>query len=451
MAVDTATLSPAQLYKMSPAQQNQYLASLPADQAAAEHQALVAYTQQVGAANQSYLRKAITKMVVCPPAGGGINQKYAANTSLVYNFPTAGGANIRELIIALDLKITPATGTSATYAWTPAGLYALFNQISITYGGNTLHQIRPYFLKLLDQIRNKMWLPYDQVLSGLNADSTVSTNISTGQPTLTGGTATTVKVRLRVPFQLHRLSPVGMLPIQGQGTAGQITLTCAPTIGAANPDPLNVPINFTGGSGNAITIDGTECTVTVYAVYHDGTNFESKDAMHLSLENLPATQYVIEPATITNLTAGSIQRGRIATLAQHYVVASVLVDGVQSTNFSTAANITGLEMDMDSAGQNKFFSFGAGNNTGYYDYAEQIRHIYGQDLDTGVILWVNGLQFNTVNPDDQNGAQVLDMRSGHWPDVNLGVQVGAVSSTNFTPRLETYLFSLNDQGLVIAG
>lgn len=447
---ETALLSPDQLFKMSAAQQNAYFASLKPDQAAAEKTKLNDYKKHVNNANVTYLQKSLDKYMLCPPSGGGTSANYAPNTALQFNLPSAGGAYVRELEVSIDIKVSLATGTTAVYAWTPAGAFAWFSDISITYGGNTQHHIRPYFLKVLSTIRRKQWLSNAQVLSGLNADATVTANVSQAQPTLTAGGTAVSKFKFRIPMQLHRFSPVGMLPVQGQGTKGQITFTCATAMGAANADPLATPINFVSGSGHSVTLDATEKTVTVFAIYNDGVNMESKNNLSLNMENLPTAQYIVDQQ-LNPVAAGSVQRQHISALMQHYIAISVVVDGVQSSSFSTAGNISSLELDMDTAGMNKFFYYGPSNNTTYYDYAERVRDIYGQDLDTGVILWANGLQFNTVDPDDNSGSQVLDMRSGHWPDVNYGVQLGSVSNANFAARIETYLFSLNDAGLVIAG
>ncbi len=447
----TATLlTPDQLSKMSTTQQQAYLAGLTPDQATAERTALANYHRQMVSSNTTYLRKSYEKYAICPPNGGGVSATYASGTSLVFNLPSAGGAYLKELIVEVDIKFTPATGTSATYGWTPAGAMAWFSDININYGGQTLHHIRPYFLKVMETIRFKQWLANASVLSGLGADSTTTGLLSQAQPTLTGGTAAVSKFRFRIPMQLQKNNPIGLLPIQGQGTAGQITLTTAATLGAANPDPMQVPINYTGGSGNGITLDSTEKTITVKALYVDGSNYENKQPMSLSLDGLPASMYVVDQP-LNNLTSGSVQRNRITSQMVHYLAASVIIDGVQSTAFTTEANVTSIELDQDAAGQNKFWYYGAGNNTDFANYLERIRHTFGQDLDMGVILWTDATQFGTVDADNADGTQVLDMRAGHWSNVNYGVQVGSVSTTNFTPRIETYLFSMNDAGLIVAG
>lgn len=444
---EVALLSPDQLYRMSSKQQNDYFASLKPDQAAMEKQKLQAFKQHINGMNLTYLEQAVDRYATCPPTGGGQSATYAPGTTLNFNFPTAGGAYLRELEVTVDIKFTPATGTSATYAWSAAGAWAWFSTIEILYNGQ-LHRIRPYHLKVWDTIRFKQWLANEQVLSGLNADSGTTSNIAQAQPALTGGTPAVSKFKFRIPLQLHRRSPVGMLPMQGQGTKGQINFICASTLGASNCDPMQVPINYSGGSGNAITLDSTEKTITVNAIYNDGTNYASKNPLALHLEKLPASQHIIDQQ-LTPLTAGNILRQRISTQQPHYLVTSVVIDGNSSTVFCATSNLAVIELDQDAAGQNKFWQFGSANNTNLYDYYSRMRRIYGQDLDPGVILWVNATQFNTVDNDNSDGNQVLDMSSGKWTDVNIGLQVSSVSTSNFTPRVETYLFSRNDAGLII--
>lgn len=450
-ATDSQLLTPQQLFSMTDAQRNAYYASLSPDQAAQEKAALQNYIRQVSDANRAYLQQSVDKYAVCPAAGGAVSNVYAAGATLNYNFPTAGGAYIREFEILFDIKFTPATGTSATYAWSAAGAYAWVSEIDIVYNGQQA-RIRPYFLKVLDILRYKQWLPFAQVLSGLVADATTNANVSQAMPALTGGSAAVSKFRVRLPLQLMRWSPVGMLPTQGQGTKGQINLICASTLvntGAANQaDPMLVPIVWTGGTGPAITLDATEKTITIFAIYNDGTNFGSKTPLALHLEGLPTVQYVIDQQ-LNPLTAGTIVRQRITTLQKHVVALSVVIDGNSATAFCATSNFVEIELDQDSAGQNRFWVYGAPNNTTLFDYYERFRNLYGQDLDPGNILWVNALHYNAVDTDNTNGTQILNMSPGNWTDINYGLQVTSVSTTFTTPRVETYLFTINDAGLVL--
>lgn len=441
----TMTLTPDQLLSMSPAQQNAYFAGQP-DGGAAAKKSLADWKSAINNANTAYLQKSLDRYAVCPPTGGGNTAPFVAGTTLNFNFPTAGGAFLRELEFVINITFTPAVGTGAAYAWTPAGAYAWITEIDVIYNGQQA-RVRPYFLKVLDAIRNKQWLPYAQVVTSLNSDATTNNNVSAAQPAMTPGSPATSLFRFRMPLQLQRWSPVGMLPMQGQGTKGQINLQLPTTIFALNADPMLVPILQTAGTGGAVAF-GT-ANIQVNAIYNDGTNMDSKTPLSLSLANLPTAQYIIDQQ-LNPLTSGTLLRQRISTLLNHYVALSVVIDGVQSTKFATVTNIAQIELDQDAAGQNKFWVYGSPNGTTFYEYLERIRHYFGQDLDTGVILWVNALQYNAIDTDNQNGNQPLNMTSGAWTDVNYGIQVTTATTTNFTPRVETYLFSRNDAGLVLA-
>jgi len=441
-------LPPAQLAALSPAQQQAYLSGLNQQQAAAEQSALADYKRAVNRDNTNYLMQSLDKYAICPSqAGGGSSATYALGTTLYFNFPSMGGGYVRELLIEVDIKFTANGTTSPTVAWTPAGAYAWFSEIGILYNGQQA-KIRPYLLKVLDQIKYKQRLPYNQVLSGLDADSTTTNFIAAAQPAITAGTAAISKFFFRLPMQLHRWSPIGMLPAQGQGTKGQVYMVCTGTAIAINPDPLAVPLNLTAGTAPTFSLDSTEKTITCWAIYNDGTNMASKTPLPLHLENLPTAQYIID-SQLNPLSSGTLLKNRLLTLEKHYIVLSVIVDGVQSTSFATTANITEIALAQDSNAQNLFWLYGTQNNTTMNNYFERIRQLYGQDLDPGVILWVNAEQFNTVDADDAAGAQVLDMTTGHWTDTNLCVQLTSVSNTNFAARMETYIFCLNDAGLVL--
>ena len=456
MSIPTATpsalLSPDALSALSTGQRQAYLNGLTPAQQQQEQAALAAYQNHINGGNTKYLQKSVNKYAICPPTSGGITSNYLTSTTLNFNFPTAGGAYLRLLEITVNIICT-VTGTAPL--WTAAGAWAWFSEIDIIYNGQQ-SRIRPYFLKVLQQTLYQEWMMTNQVSNGsetvggtnvagkLVSDSTITANTAAAQPVITSGVAFTSKFKFRVPLQLMRWSPVGMLPMQGQGTKGQVNIITASAIAAVNADPLTTPITVTALTSAVLGAATVQCM----AIYCDGVNLESKTPLGLQLANLPTAQFIIDQ-TLAPLTAGTIVRQRLTTLLPHYIVCSIIIDGNQSTSFALAGNIAQIELDQDAAGQNKFFVFGPPNNTTVYDYYTGIRQIYGQDLDTGVIMWVNATQFNTVDPSDSNGTQVLNMTPGNWTDVNYGLQVNATSSVNFTPRVETYLFSRNDAGLVL--
>jgi hypothetical protein len=136
---------------------------------------------------------------------------------------------------------------------------------------------------------------------------------------------------------------------------------------------------------------------------------------------------------------------------QHYLVIAVCMDGKVAGQFVTAlSNIAVLTLDMDSVGQNSFSRVGTGTNVSVFDYYYRMRRIYGQDfLDEGVFIPVDGAHRGITNPDNSDGVRLLNMTSGGWSDVNVGVQFTSVGNV-YTPRIAVYLVSLNPAGLKVA-
>jgi hypothetical protein len=442
----------AQLASMSPAQQQAYFNNLPPDQAAQQQAQLVAYKR---GQNAAYLAQAVRKIAVAPPVSGGTTQAWAAGASLLYNFPTAAGAFAAELLITANLTVTPATGTSATYFTNPSAPWSVFQEVQVLYNGMQC-RLRPYLIKVFDTMRGYAHMaPIGGNTPGgvaapaaagnqLFANATLSTALYSGVPAVVGS-ANTWNFVFRIPLNaLHQLSAEGMLPMQGSGTKPQVNIICAGLTMA--DDPLLFPLSANGGSGNAVTITGTvKCEI----VYYDGTNFGGPNPISLDITGLPTVQYIIE-TPLTPLAGGVMQRQRIAALLQHYYVVSILIDAQQKGAFATVGNIVNLELDQDSVGQNRFFAFGQSNNVSPNDFFENIRRTFGQDLDAGVIPWIAAEAYNTEDADTRMGTQVLNMTAGGWTDVHHAYQVTAVGAVaTITPRVETFLVSLNPAGLVL--
>lgn len=443
-------LTTGQLAAMTPAQQQAYLSSMDAASAAQQQAALQAYKAQ---SNASYLALCAEKIATCFPASGGVTANYATGQTLIYNFPTASGGFAKDLLITVNLNITPATGTGAAYSYTAAGFYALFSEIQILFNG-TQARVRPYLLKVMEMGRFR-GAPTPSSVNVGNAVTAINTAIATFQPTLTPGSASQINAVFRVPLNaLHALSPVGMLPIQGAGTKAQIVLMCATSLFGSDP-MMNVIYGTAGTAGWGVTVNAGS-TVKVECIYMDGTNYNSPQPLSLDLVGVPTAQYIID-TPLTPISAGIVQRQRIATLLQHYLVVAVVIDGVQSNSFSTVGNIQGLELDQDSVGQNKFWQYGSANNVSVNDFWEHLRHTWAQDFDQGVIPYIWAQAYGQENPDNRMGNQILNMTAGGWTDIHHGYILGAVNSggatfggTAIVGRVELYLVSLNPAGLVMA-
>lgn len=433
------------LVGMTPTQRRDYLSSVsPSDQAAASAAVASARAQ----ANADYLARAEESIATCFPTSGGISAPYVAGQTNIYNLPTAEGAMIKELLFTVSINVTLATGTSATYAATAGGAIAGAAQgidtIEVNYNG-VQAKLRPMLTFILEWLKGYGRSP-NWVVNAGNSDTTIESALKSF--TLTAGTTTWVSTfRLRLNA-LHPHDPAGILPSMGSVTPGFVKVNCAQAL--LGNDPILNTVYGSGGTGNAVTINaGTSTFVKVEAIYTDGTHLGGPVPLLLDLAGEPTCQYIMDQ-TLQPLAAGSIQRQKIATLQQHYFVISIVVDGVQQASFSTVGNLTGFELDKDSVGQNKFKQFGTGTNISVNDFYEYLRNTFGQDMPVeGIIPWVVAPAFGTMNADNRNGTRVLNMTPGGWTDVHHAYQLTSTGS-NGTPRVETYVVSLNPEPLVKA-
>ena len=428
------------------AQRQQAIAALPANQQADVTAQVAGMQRQM---NQDYMRRSLVLQAVCPPSSGsGTTQNYSAGQDLIFNFPTAGDAFVRALLIKLNLTVVTAAGTGATYAANAGIPYSLIDRIRVNYNG-TQHNFRPIFLKYWEKMRGFGRDRSGVVLSGssvTDVQNLIEANIPAPAAVVAAGSANYI-FTMRVPLNMHDLDPRGLLPSMGAGTQGQVEVICAPQ--ALGPDPILNTIAATGGTGNAVTVTGT---VEVDVEYSDGSNLQSQNPLQLSLAGLPTVQ-MLEDEVLSPLTAGTVNNHKVATLLQHVAVVSILVDGQQSGKFSTIGNIQALALAKDAVLSNRFFGFGAQyGNIAVSNFFERLRRRYGQDLsDDGVIVWVDALTDNVIDPDTREGVNVLNMTSNGWTDVHHGYQVGAVGAVaTITPRVVTHVFAINPAGLGIS-
>lgn len=403
------------------------------------------------AANANFLRTTLRKQAVCPPAAGaGINQAYSSGQTLIYDVPTANGAFLESILVECNLTVNPAVGTGSAYALNAGAPWTLIDTILVEYG-STQAKLRPLVLKYLELFQGYERSQPEQINTGTSV--TFVGNTVWGTPfNLTTNTNNPWKFWFRLPLRRLPRRAAGMLPIQGDSTKCQVKIVLASSaLGPANNapgDPILTTISTTAGTGGAVTVAGT---IEVVAEYRDGTNLLSPRPLSLDLTGEPTIQYIID-RQLNPLTAGSILRQKIDSKLQHLYLLSIIVDGLQATKFASDSNLQVLELDQDSGGQNAFARYGVtGANIGITEFLEQFREarLFGQDVDEGVIPWVPGPAALGTAADLLEGNSYLNMMPpGGWTDTNYAVQVGSVSSTNFTPRVETYCVSVNPLGLI---
>lgn len=437
-AQPTQVMTSASLAGLSPAERQAYFQSLSPDQSQAAQADFASYVKR---ANAHYMALTQKKRAYCPPLGGGTTATFAAGASLVFDFPSAGGAFAEALEVVCNIGLTFAAGTGATYALNQLAPLTLFDRIMVTLNGQQ-HNFRPYILNYLGLLRGygKSGEP-TSVLAG-NSDSNYQA-IMNGTEAVTSGT-NQWKFMFRIPLNpLNEVNPAGMLPMMSNGAKPQITIQCAPTL--MGNDPILNAVRTTAGTGAAVTV-GATATIQVNVIYRDGTNKWSPSALALDLSNVPTVQY-IQDQTLTQFVAGVINRQRITTLLQHYLVLSAVVDGVTAGSLAATSNLGYFELAMDSVGQNTFYRFGTGTNIAVYDYFEDLRRQFGQDLPEGIIPWVVGWGENTSNTDNREGVAALNMMEGGWTDVHIGINPTSTGANSNGPRVETHLVALNPAGL----
>lgn len=440
----SATLTPDQLAVMSPDQRAAYLSSLPTDQQAAAAQQM---QMAVREANRVFMRRSIEKVATCPPtAGGGVTtQAYVLGASLSFDFPTANGGYAIALIINVSVNATLAAGSGATYAANAACPYNFLKEIDVLYNGNQI-RTHPYFLKVLGLLGGYGKTQPNTVISG-NSVTNYQSNFGTFPVPVTAATRT-YQYKYILPLNaLARDNAAGVLPLQGVGNKAQIKLVCADAL--MGNDPLLNPFSAAGGTGNAVTVNAGASTVcNVDVIYLDGTNLWQPTNLQLSLVDEPTVQYYWDIQYSPLLTT-NVMVQKIGVLLKHYVVCSLFIDGTSATSFCNSTNLSVLRFAQDMVGQNSFIKYGLDSNVAVNDFFFQRRMQYEQDLDEGVIIWVDAMTRGIVDPDNRHGEQALNMEADGWTSATHGYQTTTINTLGTFGRIETFLLSLNSKGLKI--
>lgn len=449
-AMQTQTLMPAQLATMTPADQANYLNRLPPSQRQTVQAGMVAAVQSN---NRDFMRRSIQKIAYCPVAGGsGITANYVAGNALVFDLPVIGGGYAVGLLVSYNLTLTSTNNPFPT----PAAPFNLFQELDLNYNGAQI-RTHPYTIKLLSQARGHLWLPQFGVPPGFNSVPTIQAQLN-GTPS--GANGATWVGKMYLPFNALAWDSVpGILPVMGVGNKPQLKLFCASsTIG---PDPLLNPLAPSVNTSTATF--GTTGTVNVDMVYLDGTNLTSPTPLQANITQEPTLQWYWD-TPLNPLNANLLQRQHIATLLEHWYVWSVVIDGNQSGTFANpnapiaTGNIVAMDLSPDSVGQINFVKYGLNTNISIMDFYERRRQEKVQDLDYGVIPWIEAPIRSIPDPDNHNGTQALNMRPGGYPATTHAYQVNSVNAafpgfanfSNITPRVETFLISMNYDGLRIS-
>jgi hypothetical protein len=441
------SLTPSQLATLPPNEQAQYMKGLSPSQ-----QALVAQEVQQASisANRMFMRKSVERTAYCPVTGGsGTSATYAAGTTLYFDLPNVPGF-AKGLLITYSLSPT-ATANSGTFAANAAAPFNIFSELQVLYNGPQI-RTHPYFAcGVLDQLKGFSTGKQNRVVAGTN-DSTIAASIVGTTPLVTGSNTWQGKMFLRLNALGDDTVP-GLLPLSGVGNKPQLKLTCATALGN---DPLMNPVSAVGGSTPTFTFTGT---INVDVVFLDGSTMDTPAPLSLAWQGEPTLQYYWD-SPLTPFAGGSIQRQTISTKLQHWYVVSVIIDGQQANQFlsltsqaGSTSNLTGMTLGPDQVGQQTWLNWNIANNVSVNDYFDRfVRRPHGQDLDNGVIAWIDAPARGVLDADNRNGQQFLNMYPGGFPAATHSYQVGTTASplTGVTPRVETFLVSVNTAGLKVS-
>ncbi len=431
------SLSPAQIMQLPPQQQQAYIASMSPQMQAIYH------TEALNMGNADFMRNSVEQPIYCPVTGGsGTSAAYSPGTTLNFDLPNTDGY-AKALLIRYNLAVTPAAGAAATYQLTPAAQWAIFSRLVLNYGGQQINT-HPYFLKQLDMAGGRLEGAQNKVLSGQN-DAIITGQIVDSTPLVPNVANTWSGFMLLRLNPISNESPYGLLPLNGQGNSPQMQLTCAPNLFGTDP-LLNGICAGPSGTGQAVTVTGS---IKVDAIVLDGTNMESVQTKSLQgLIGMPTMQYGWE-SSLTPFNANLLNTFTIKTKLEHWMMVAIVIDGQQSTSFiSGLNNLSQFGLAADPTFRHFFYNAGISNNIPIYDWFDRRRREIKQDLDEGVLMWVNAPTRGVVDASNRNGSQFLNCYADGFPGATHGYQVGAVGSV-CTPRVELFMISKNRQGLAV--
>jgi hypothetical protein len=377
-----------------------------------------------------------------------------------------GGAYLRGILIRWSINLTFAAGTGAAYTLSDSAPYTIFSEIDVLLNSKQIYT-HPMIIPVLEALFGyAKYPPLNGIPYGL-PNLTVMNNVEgNAQPAVgqaygpnffngaVSGTTTWVG-QFYLPFNvLHYQSVPGLLPAHGVGNIPQIRLVCNNQL-LGNDPHLSPVFASAGTAGWGVTVNqGASTFVAVDAIYGDGSTMDDPNGVAIDITGEPTLQYNID-TQLNPLTAGTLVRQHINTLLEHAYVVSYIIDGQANGKYAAQSNIVSLQLSADSIGKENFFSYNVANNIPISDYFDRLqRRVHGQDLPPGIIVWADAPARGTVDSDNRDGIQTLNMRPGGYPASTHGYQVTAVgagtpvdANPKAAPRVETLLISLNDEGL----
>lgn len=419
----------------------------PADQQALQA-ALAAQARK--AANKKYLRDCERKLV--PALTNGLTtQNYTLNTAMTFNLSSSLNAFLEGIIVQYTINYTLATGTSAVYGITPAGKFGFIDTIEVKYN-KSAHKFRPQMLRelaLMGAIDS--WLLPEGLLAG-QVNTALQAYLDTALGVTVG--ANSITQEFFIPFNL--ISPTdarGIMPFMEGDTGIQVIINTP--LALIGNDPVLTPYYPVSGTGHAIS--GLTGTVKVTSVIRDGDVYYSTSKLPFDINSVDGTFMYQIDQVLQPLTAGNIFRGKLQIQGYHYYVLLLVVDGQQSTNYATNANIAYLESSKDASGANPFWKYGIQTNLNVLDFFYLKNRLeFNQDLDEGIVPFFNAPVYRNNGYRVTNGNAYFDNTRNGWPSWRYGIQltsltpIAGAAAAQFAavvPRIEPHVFFINPAGL----
>lgn len=334
--------------------------------------------------NEMFLTHSITRHAQMTAADGST---FTEGKKLRFIVPTIPGwLKFIRVFFDLTVNVVVGTGTASVSAAAP---WNVFQNLRVLMGGQELRNHHPYLLKLLKQSSEHdggFW-QYGGPVTQSYATTVFSTITSANGNN-------TWKGHIDIPMQMAPSSTLGLLPMGASSTPITLELdTCSSVDGT---DPLLNPVRITGDSTASVTA-GTISAVAYYAY-----------GMSPHDPRIPVPTPVVghfakilqQETTIAN-TAG-VTYADLREPYQHLKIFQVVVIPSQAA-FCTFANIAGAKFDLDPG--NPYLNYTSDGATIASMWADQ-RDRYGQDLDTGVLIWDFMSGSDPKHPDGVNSVNI---------------------------------------------
>jgi len=449
VAVSTtnALMPVSQFMSLPYAQQQAYVATVPAGSQASYQQAMMS---GVDASNKDFMLKTRGLRQLCLQSSGSAQtQPYAAGNLLSYSAPNVNNGYVRGFWVRVNGTLTLAAGTGATYALNAGAPLNLFTDCEIIYG-RTVHKFSPYILKSLWQTRGFLRQAFYITPVGGQTVPTLQTYRGNGPFTAVAG-PNNWSFEFYIPLNMIHPSDVrGILPCYDSNVLPQVNLTCSPL--SMGVDAAMQPVTTTAGTGAGNVITGT---VAVYADVVDGRTITQIQQLRPTLDGLPSVR-LVRDQPLNALVGATTMRNKVGLVGQHAFYYLTVIDALQSNKFASVSNINALELGPDSSGANLFLKYGVGTNMSVYEFYNALFNSIGQDVDEGIIPIVTGPIDNIADASLLEGHNFLNTTAlNGWINANYGVGVNAVSvaptGIGYTgPRVEAHGLFLSDPLQVIS-